>query len=302
MARARERLPREAGGEDVAVPRPAPMTAAHDQMMTLHIRQHVEAHEPREDDPHYLLFDRAKARMKRQGLWVCVISDELCGGQVELHHSMIEFSEIGSTDHDKVAKALGLHFDDDEAFAEWCQSPGNLEPLCVNHHRSRYGVHVLPEPLWQAVRFHRSGTPTPAEFIAAKDLPQAQPPPANPKPTRRKEDPMNDIWTYAPETQYAPGASLTGYKVEATDGKVGKVDEATDDVGAAYVVVNCKGWFQGSVLLPAGTITRIDHAGQAVHVGRTKSEIKAAPEYTEGMGQDPTYRTSLGTYYGADAL
>ncbi len=147
------------------------MTAAHDQMLTLHISQHVEAHEPREHDPHYHLFEQAKARMKRQGLWVCAIGDELCEGQVELHHSWVEFSEINSTDPAKVQRALGLHFDDDESFQTWVESPGNLEALCVAHHRSRFGVHVLPEPLWQAVRFHRSGLPAPAQFIPAKELP-----------------------------------------------------------------------------------------------------------------------------------
>ena len=144
------------------------MTAAHDQLMTLHLKQHVEAHEPREDDPHYHLFEQAKARLKKQGLWKCIIDDDLCGGGAELHHSVIEFSEIGSTDSEKVAKALGLHFASDEDFQAWAESPGNLEVLCVNHHRTHYGIHVLPEPLWLAVRFKRDGAPAPAEFVPAK--------------------------------------------------------------------------------------------------------------------------------------
>ena len=146
------------------------MTAAHDQMLTLHLRQHIEEHAPREDDPHYHLFEQAKARLKRQGLWRCVIGDELCDGEPELHHSFIEFSEIDAVDPVKVEKALGLHFEDDEAFQAWAESPGNLEVLCAAHHRTRYGVHVLPEPLWQAVRFHRSGLEAPAQFIPAKDV------------------------------------------------------------------------------------------------------------------------------------
>lgn len=147
------------------------MTAAHDQMATLHIRQHVEAHEPREDDPRYHLFEQAKARLKRQGLWKCIVDDELCDGVPELHHSHIEFSEINATDRDKVAKALGLHFESDEDFQVWAESPGNLEVLCSTHHRTHYGIHVLPEPLWQAVRFKRADVQAPAEFVAAKDLP-----------------------------------------------------------------------------------------------------------------------------------
>jgi hypothetical protein len=140
-------------------------------MLTLHVRQHVEEHAPREDDPHYHLFEQAKARLKRQGLWKCVIDDDLCGGQPELHHSTAEFSEIGSMDREKIARALGLHFESDEDFQSWAESPGNLEVLCVEHHRSHYGIHTLPEPLWLAVRYKKDGAPSPAEFVPAGELP-----------------------------------------------------------------------------------------------------------------------------------
>lgn len=139
--------------------------------MTLHLLAHIPEHAPRESDPHYRLFEQAKARLKRQGLFKCVIGDDLCSGPVELHHSWIEFSQINEVDPDKVAKALGLHFEDDEDFESWCQSPDNLEPLCAAHHRTHYGIHVVPGPLWNAVRFRKAGTPAPVEFIPAKDLP-----------------------------------------------------------------------------------------------------------------------------------
>lgn len=145
-------------------------TPAHDHPLTLHLLTHVEAHEPRAGDPHYPLFIQAKARMKRQGLWVCAIGDDLCGGQIELHHAHIEYSLINAMDVDKVNRALGLHLDD-AAFADWVESPGNLEPLCVNHHRTHYGVHVIPSALWEPLRYLRAGQRAPAEFVAAKDLP-----------------------------------------------------------------------------------------------------------------------------------
>lgn len=148
------------------------VTAAHDQRSTIHIVQHVAEHEPREHDPHYHLFQAAKARIKRQGLWKCAIGDDLCGGSMALHHSHVEFSEINSVDPARIEQALGLHFEDDEAFQQWVEGPGNLEVLCVNHHRTYYGVHVLPSALWEAVRWHRAGQPAPAEFIPAKDVPQ----------------------------------------------------------------------------------------------------------------------------------
>ena len=44
---------------------------------------------------------------------------------------------------------------------------------------------------------------------------------------------------------------LTGYEVEATDGGIGSVDEATNDVGGSYIVVDTGPWIFGKkVLLP----------------------------------------------------
>lgn len=147
------------------------MTAAHDQRRTIHIVEHVPDHAPREGDPHYHLFEQAKTRIKRQGLWKCAINDDLCGGALALHHSHVEFSEINAVDPARIEKALGLHFADDEAFQAWVESPGNLEVLCANHHTSHYGIHVLPAALWEGLRWHRAGAQATAEFVAAKELP-----------------------------------------------------------------------------------------------------------------------------------
>jgi len=146
-----------------------PVTAEHDQMMTIHVETHVPEHAPREDDPHYHLFEQAKARLKRQGLWKCIIADELCGGEAELHHTYIEFSQINEVDPKKVQESLGLHFENDEEFQVWAESPGNLEVLCANHHRTHYGIHVIPGPLWEALRFRMVGTEAPAEFVTADE-------------------------------------------------------------------------------------------------------------------------------------
>ena len=146
------------------------VTAAHDQTMTLHLLAHIPDHAPRDEDPHYHLFEQAKARLKRQGLWKCVIGDELCDGEPELHHTFIEFSQINQVDPDKIEKSLGLHFKDDEEFQVWAESPGNLEVLCVAHHRAHYGIHVIPGPLWEALRFRKKGSEAAAEFVPASEL------------------------------------------------------------------------------------------------------------------------------------
>jgi hypothetical protein len=141
------------------------VTAAHEQAMTLHVVASIPDHAPREDDPHYHLFELAKARLKRQGLWRCILSDDYCAGVPELHHSHLEFSQISASDFRKVNEALGLHLASDDEFQEWAEKPGNLEVLCTNHHRSHLGVHVLPGPLWEPIRYRKAGLEPPARFL-----------------------------------------------------------------------------------------------------------------------------------------
>jgi hypothetical protein len=45
-----------------------------------------------------------------------------------------------------------------------------------------------------------------------------------------------DIWVYR-DAAWAK-AKLIGYGVEALDGKIGKIDEASNEVGAAWIVVD----------------------------------------------------------------
>jgi hypothetical protein len=47
-----------------------------------------------------------------------------------------------------------------------------------------------------------------------------------------------NMWGYQPTTGHTEGNNLTGYKVEATDGSIGKVDKHFDEVGSSYLVVD----------------------------------------------------------------
>jgi hypothetical protein len=106
-----------------------------------------------------------------------------------------------------------------------------------------------------------------------------------------------DMWTYR-ETTWS-GTNLTGLEVEATDGGIGKVDEATNEVGGSYVVVDTGPWIFGKkVLLPAGVIETVDLDEQKVYVNRTKDEIKDSPEFDESTYRDTEYRDRVGSYYG----
>ena len=112
-----------------------------------------------------------------------------------------------------------------------------------------------------------------------------------------------DLWTYgsgdAIGIDMSEGVDLTGFSVEARDGGIGKVDEATYQTSQSYIVVDTGPWIFGKkVLLPAGVIDRIDSLAETVYVKRSKDEIKDAPEFDESRYQDEAYRAEVAGYYG----
>jgi hypothetical protein len=108
-----------------------------------------------------------------------------------------------------------------------------------------------------------------------------------------------DPWTYRNDVELSRNtADLVGFDVEATDGSIGKIDEATYDVGGSYVVVDTGPWIFGSkVMLPAGTISRVDRSDRKVYVYRSKDEIKNAPKFDKETYTNRDYRDRLGKYY-----
>ena len=84
--------------------------------------------------------------------------------------------------------------------------------------------------------------------------------------------------------------------MEALDGSIGKIDEASNEVGASYLVVDTGPWILGKkVMLPAGVVRDVDLDAQTVFVNRNKDEIKSAPEFDPDRYRDETYRQD---YYG----
>ena len=107
-----------------------------------------------------------------------------------------------------------------------------------------------------------------------------------------------DLWTYRNSSM--TGQDLTGFTVEALDGDIGKIDEATNEVGGSYIVVDTGPWIFGKkVLLPAGVLRDVDLDAQAVFVNRTKDQIKNAPEFDKDRYKDEGYRAEVGGYYGS---
>ncbi|MEU2610586.1 PRC-barrel domain-containing protein [Micromonospora sp. NPDC007271] len=101
---------------------------------------------------------------------------------------------------------------------------------------------------------------------------------------------------------HAPGPGtpidLTGYRVEATDGRIGSIDQASEDAGARYLVVDTGPWIFGKkVLLPVGTVARVDHLERLVHVDRTREQVRNSPAFDPHDFGRPDYREQVGSYY-----
>ena len=107
-----------------------------------------------------------------------------------------------------------------------------------------------------------------------------------------------DPWNYRPDAGWTAGQDVVGYKVEAIDGSIGKVDEASHAMNDSYLVVDTGPWIFGKKrMLPAGTVTQVDHADRKVYVDRTKDQIKASPEFDPDTYSQPEYRDKIGGYY-----
>jgi hypothetical protein len=102
------------------------------------------------------------------------------------------------------------------------------------------------------------------------------------------------MWDYG--TDLGTGdRDVVGYDVEATDGSIGKIDEASYDAGQAYLVVDTGFWIFGKKrMIPAGVVERVDDEDRKVFVRLSKDEIKAAPDFEE---EHRATRDEYDTYY-----
>ena len=106
-----------------------------------------------------------------------------------------------------------------------------------------------------------------------------------------------EMWTFVVEAPL--NLDLSGFKVEALDGSIGKVGRSDEDAGGSFIVVDTGPWIFGKkVMLPAGVITDIDLDAETIFVNRTKDQIKNAPEFDDKTYRDQHYRDELGGYYG----
>jgi hypothetical protein len=108
---------------------------------------------------------------------------------------------------------------------------------------------------------------------------------------------MTELWTFRIyETE--PPPDVSGWDVEATDGHIGKVDEATYEAGMGCIVVDTGFWIFGKKrMIPAGSISSIDLDAQRVKVNLTKDQIKSAPDFEAERRDEDDYRRGISDYY-----
>ena len=121
--------------------------------------------------------------------------------------------------------------------------------------------------------------------------------------TLSKEVEMHsDVWTYRDATELGSNIAsvdISGFKIEALDGSIGKVDDATFEAAARLIVVDTGPWIFGKkVMLPAGVdrrrSTRRREGLRRPHEGRDQERAGVR----RPMLDDDAYRSQLGTYYG----
>jgi hypothetical protein len=103
---------------------------------------HYEAHDERKESSE---FRRVKKEIKSENP-KCFIDNGYCDGEIEIHHSIIEFSAQNGVDWEKVERDFPNvdHIDDKQ----------QMLCLCRKHHRDKYfGIHELSYPVFLLQRY-----------------------------------------------------------------------------------------------------------------------------------------------------
>jgi hypothetical protein len=107
---------------------------------------------------------------------------------------------------------------------------------------------------------------------------------------------MSELWNYRHDIE-VNDVDLVGYDVEATDGRIGKIDESSAEVGSAHLVVDTGFWIFGHKrVLPARAVKQINHDDQVVFIDLTKDEVKGAPDHHDTWS-GPDDREPFTDYY-----
>lgn len=106
---------------------------------------------------------------------------------------------------------------------------------------------------------------------------------------------MVDVWTFGYSvTQGGWALDVVGYRVEAIDGHVGEVDQASFDDGSSCLIVDTGFWIFGKRrMVPGGYVDRVDDATRTIYLSCTKDAVKNAPDYEAALHDDPEHRSAV---------
>lgn len=118
---------------------------------------------------------------------------------------------------------------------------------------------------------------------------------------------MSMIWIWriveydaaAPANDPLIGVDPTGFDVEATDGHIGKVDEATNEAARGFLVVDTGFWIFGKKrMIPTSVVERVDRDERRIYLALTKDQVKQAPDYDEIRRDEESHRADIEAHYG----
>lgn len=123
-------------------------------------------------------------------------------------------------------------------------------------------------------------------------------------PTTSLEKPL--VLESPEQSHLRSSAEVTGYRVQATDGEIGHIEDLVfddQDWIVRYVEVDTRNWLPGKkVLVPTGRITQIDWHNQSVSMSLTRHAIQSAPPYDPSQLITPDYEVRLFAHYGKEVV
>ena len=97
-------------------------------------------------------------------------------------------------------------------------------------------------------------------------------------------------------------ATVTGYRLHATDGEIGHVEDfLVDDASwnIRFIRVDTRNWWPGErVLISPRSVREIDWADKLIHLDVRRQKVKDSPPYDQSITVDGAYEEKFLTYYG----
>ncbi len=97
-------------------------------------------------------------------------------------------------------------------------------------------------------------------------------------------------------------AEVTGYRIDATDGEIGHVENFfihSTTWGVAYLMVDTRNWWPGKhVLMSPQAVKEIDWSERHIRLNVTRDKVKASPPWDPLTLMDQPYMRRLHAHYG----